>query len=158
MAILNTGKLADTLNVERVELDVDALKDQLSKVEVGDDSDEILRNNIKRANALLDKIQEEILNGDVQARLFEVAGQLINAVTTAANSIASSSIDIEGLELKRKMMELKESELEVKKNSLPTQGGSYTQNNNIIVASREEVLKMLQKEVEDSTPIDLSDE
>lgn len=107
-----------------------------------DDSDEdaekIIKDNIDRANDLLDKVQEEITSGNFSARVVEVAGQLINSVTQAAKELLSSSMNRRHLFIKDKILALKRRELDIKQ-----LGAARPKNQNLIIASREDVLKLL---------------
>jgi hypothetical protein len=120
-------------------------------------TEEIVRQNIAKANFLLDLIITNAAAGNFNPRGLEVATQLINAITTASANLTD---DVHfGFEqsIKEKTLLLKERELELKKMVADsrkgiTQGDIYTQNN-VIVASREEVLKMIRNNnmLEDST-------
>ena len=97
-----------------------------------------LRDNIERANDILDKVQEELEHGNFSARLVEVAGQLINSVTAAAKEILESEYKGKYLGLREQLVLLKKREVDIKalSSTRPT-------NQNLIVASREDVLKLL---------------
>jgi hypothetical protein len=114
------------------------------------DPDNILYSNIDRANRLLDKIEEEITNGDTAARLFEVSSQLINAITTATTSIVGYARDDADLEYKNRVLELKEKELQLKSIIKGEKQQSIgTVNNNVIVSNREDIMKLISEQKED---------
>jgi len=114
-----------------------------------DDLDEgaekIIRDNIDRANDLLDKVQEEMGKGNFSARMVEVAGQLINSVTAAAKELLANSMNRKHLLLKDKVLMLKRRELDIRQ-----LGADKPKNQNLIVASREDVLKLLKDSTENS--------
>jgi len=106
------------------------------------DPDNIILNNIDRANRLLDKIEGEIENGG-SARMYEVSAQMINAVTTASSSIVGSNVHMDELEYKNKVLELKEREVAIKE-ALGVKKTSESQiTNNLIVADRESLLNII---------------
>lgn len=107
--------------------------------------DEILLNNIERANRFLDMAEAEVGRGGINARLLEVCSQLINSVTSAANSIVGSSQSDAELEIKQKRLELEERKLAVKEalgSKQPISGNTF----NVITTDRESVLKYIAEE------------
>lgn len=104
--------------------------------------DEIIYDTIDRANKLLDKLELEI-ESDATARLFEVASALINSITQASNSIIGSDQHNDDILIKQKTLELKERETAIKE-AIGNQG-KVTTNNNMIVTSREDIIKLLKK-------------
>lgn len=108
-----------------------------------DDPISILKGNIQKANQLLDKIQSEMLGGNFTARMVEVAGNIINAITTASQQIISKK-NYEGyLEIKQELNKLKEREVIIKEKS-GVKGGNIQNQQNIIVSSREDLLKIME--------------
>lgn len=105
-----------------------------------DNAIEALKKNIKNANQLLAKIQDEMNNGNFSARLAEVASTVINSVTQASKEILSDQNYEDYMQVRRALVELKAKEIEIK------DAKSKRPNNqtNVLVASREEILKMLQ--------------
>ena len=116
------------------------------------DPNKIIRENIEKANEILDLVTEELQNGNFSARLVEVAGQLINSVTAAGKELIGDRNYQAYLHLKNRMLELEKEKLEVRKigNKRPT-------NQNLIIANREDVLKLLQKDSADSQETESSD-
>jgi len=104
---------------------------------------EIIKNNIKRANAFLDAIQVEMEKGNFTARMVEVAGNLVNAITTSSKEIIADTNYQGYLQIKSDLNKLKEREIELK--FIKTQKPA---NQNIILTSREDLLKLLGKESE----------
>ena len=144
--------LEKAFDIEAARAEVSSLKDRIKNLENFSDPNEVLRMNIERANTLLDRLEEEIDNptstprGGI-ARLMEVASTLINTVTTAANSMMSLTFNEQDVAYKDKVLTLMESELEIKKlvaNKQPTQG-ALTQNNQIVLTNRNDLLDLLRK-------------
>jgi hypothetical protein len=104
------------------------------------DAEKVIKDNIDRANDLLDKVQQEIQNGNFSARMVEVAGQLINSVTQAAKELMTNAHTKRQINLKDKVLMLKRRELDIRQIST-----NAPKNQNLIVASREDVLKLLKE-------------
>ena len=105
------------------------------------DPDTIIYNNIDRAERFLDKIEEEVNNGSVNARMMEVASALINSITQASASIVGSNQYSDEMLYKERVLALKEREVMVKE--ALGKGGSNKITNNVLVTSREDLLKMI---------------
>jgi len=106
------------------------------------DADQIIHDNIKRANTVLDIIEMDIKNGNRSARLVEVYTQLINAITNAATSITGISYNQQMIEYKNRSLDIKEKELLVKSAIKGADNVNITTNN--LVMNREDLLKMLE--------------
>lgn len=128
---MDTGEIIEEINYMRKEL-VD-IKESLP------DIDQIIIDNINRANRILDKVETSIDTGTFSASLIESAGKLIDSVTSAANSITGISYNNKVLDQKQQDLDRKERELELK-NILGKNNG-VTINNNTLVLNREELLK-----------------
>lgn len=145
--------ISNDLDFEEVEIDYD---DPIS----------ILKGNIIKANQLLDKVQTEMLGGNFTARMVEVAGNIINAITTASKEIISKDNYEDFIKIKSDLNALKEREVIIKEKSRKTGGNRIDNQQNIIVTSREDLLKIMdgkqpQKELEaprNITPTNNSDE
>ena len=138
--------------------DIDVAKQELKNIKNQIDEDvnnpnEILRSNICRAERLLDKIETEWEVGTTPStiKLVEIAANLINAITSAANSMLANDVSLETTNQKQEFLDLKKLEFELKKNKedrnsqLPQgDNNTYTQNN-IILTSREDILKLMHK-------------
>ena len=134
--------------------DIDAAKQELNEIKTQLDEDvnnpnEILQGNIARAQRLLDKIEDEWGVGTTPAtvKLVEIAAKLIDCITSAANSMISNDVSLETTNQKQEFLDLKKLEFELKKNKdekvLPSgDNNTYTQNN-IVVSSREDILKLM---------------
>jgi hypothetical protein len=105
------------------------------------DADTILHQNIERANRILDKAEESFLTGGLDNRRIEVMAGLINAITTASSSIMGESYNQQVLEHKSRELDIKEQQVALK-DTLKGGGRSITQNN-IIISSREDLLKQI---------------
>lgn len=138
-------------NVEEISIE-DLVANRLS------DPDLVISTNINKANAILDRIIEEINSSGMSPRLGEVASQLIATINQAASQIYTKEFDMSGLRIKHKMLELKEREVRLKElTAIPNANGQgKTVNQNIIVTDRETVLRLLRdnktqiKQIEDA--------
>ena len=142
MPELNRKKLS-----EQFEMDVETVEAEIvnvvKNIKDGDDPDNILKENIKRANGILDKVEEEILNGNFSARMVEVAAKILESITNSASQIQSSNYNNEYLLLREKMVELKKLQHNFKIKqaaTLPLPGG---QTEKLIITDRESILKIL---------------
>ena len=162
---LNIGNLNKTFgisqNSDNMETQIKDMRDtleeqskELKKAEESEekpDPDSVLYQNIDRANRLLDKLEDQMETGQLEARMFEVASQLINAVTTASSSIVGVNEHSDELEYKYRWLEHKEKELAVKQ-AMKEGGGNKEQegqqvtNQNLIVTSREDILKLIENQ------------
>lgn len=131
---------------------VEDMRNQLPALTSDQEPDTILYKNIEKANKLLDKVYENVIDGgNINARLVEVCGQLINAITTATSSIAGNSFAQQKSDYNMKMVEVKQQEVEVKKiiatNRVePRQGGGEQTEKKVLVMDRETLLKMMEEE------------
>lgn len=137
--LLNRNNLHEEFELEPIELEVKALSEKIE-----DDPTECLKENIERANDILDLIEGELRNGNFTARLAEVSGQLINSVTNASKEIIANINYKQYLQIREKMVGLKELEIKMKEKQLknPT-------NQNLIVTDRETVLRLLEEHKEE---------
>jgi hypothetical protein len=144
----------DTSEERNEELEqIREMRMQLHEAVDGQDPDEILYTNIERANVLLDTAQQSIeRGGETNARLFEVCAQLINAITSAANSIQTGGFNNLKHDYNMKMLEVKEKEIMVKQAiaQQKIEGGQRRPSgNNVVVMSREDLLKMMDEDVQE---------
>ena len=79
-----------------------------------------------------------------------MAAQLINAITTATQSIAGSYKDEMEYQYKLELLELKNKELMIK-HALKGGESGHTTNNNLIVSSREEILDLIKNKKSEDT-------
>jgi len=130
----------DSMEVQIQE--VQDMRKELTEIENGfPDSDQIILDNIERANRILDIVEKNIKDGDHSARFLEVAGQLINAVTAAATSVTGISYNQQIIDNKNRALDIKERELEVKSIVKGAENVNITNNN--LVMSREDLLDMI---------------
>jgi len=108
-----------------------------------DDALEALKNNIFNANQLLEKIQSEMNNGNFSARLAEVASTILNSVTQASKEILSDKNYGDYMEVRKALVQLKAKELEIKEQRMISGSGPRNQTN-VLVTSREDLLKVLE--------------
>jgi hypothetical protein len=142
----------DTTEDRRSDIEaINEMRRQLMLAGQDNDPDVILLSNIDRANTLLDTAQSAIENGGVNAaRMYEVSAQLINAITSAATSVQNSTFGMQKHEYNMEIIKVKQQELVVKQaiaqgkiEGSRSNGGNPNQ---VMVMSREELLKMIEKE------------
>lgn len=80
-------------------------------------------------------------SGNFSARLAEVASTILNSVTQSSKEILSDKNYGEYMEVRRALVELKEKEIQIKEAKLVRPANQT----NVLVASREDVLKMLNR-------------
>ena len=116
-------------------------------------NENILRKNIEKADEILNKIKNELTSGNFSARLVEVAGQIINSITAASKVLIDDTNYNKYLDIRKGLMLLKKKEVEIKelKSGRPL-------NQNLIIASREDVLKMLKEKTESENEPDSENE
>ena len=117
---------------------------EMEEIEVNyDDPVEILKANIKKANIILDRINEEITKGNFTARMVEVAGNIINGITAASKEIITKENYSGYLEVRKELNDLKEREVVIKERA-GMRGPQPTNQQNIIVTNREDLLKLME--------------
>jgi uncharacterized protein YkuJ len=137
---LNRNKLAETFDMDDIEKEAECIE------VCAEDPIEVIKDNIDRANRILNRVEEEIQNGNFTARMVEVAGNLINGVTAAGKEWISDTNYKRYLQIREAMLQYKYDELEMKKTKY-----SAPSSQNIIFSDRESVLKFLngeQKKIE----------
>jgi hypothetical protein len=150
----DTNKLDDLFNVAQTDdgqlvnvktgevLDeVKAMRKELRDLEKDlPDVDQIILDNIDRANRILDKVENSVGTGAFTASMIEAAGKLIDSVTSAANSITGISYNNEVLRQKERDLDIKEKKLTID-NMLKGKEVNITNNN--LVMNREELMRMI---------------
>ena len=129
----DTGEIMGEVNSMRAELD--KLRDDLP------DADQIITDNIARANRILDRVEDTIGTGAFTAAMIEAAAKLLDSVTSAANSITGISFNAEVIRQKDRDLDRKEKELLVK--GLVKGADNVTINNNNLTMNREDLLKLI---------------
>ena len=79
--------------------------------EAQNDEIKILKDNIDRANDILDKVQDEVKGANFSARLVEVASQLINSITQGTKTILDNGNYNKYLDIRSKYPEIFEFEV-----------------------------------------------
>ena len=141
---LDLTTLNEVFDINYNDLPKDHVPEEIEEIEINyDDPVDILKGNIKKANLILDKIQEEIRSGNFTARMVEVAGNIINGITAASKEIITKENYSGYLEVRKELAKLKEREVVIKEKTGTRRG---TTNQNIILTSREDLLKVMGKE------------
>lgn len=131
----NLGLESETIEPEVVELEDDPFELEWEK---DNEDPEILRKNIESANTILDRVKEEMEEGNFSARMVEVAGNIINSITTASKVLMDDTNYNKYLDIRVSLVKLKKREVEIKELK-----GRRPQQQNLIVASREDVLQLI---------------
>lgn len=151
----------DLSNLDQIFRDTDDLDRELEEKRLDFQTDidyndalSALKSNIYNANQLLEKIQHEMNNGNFSARLAEVASTIINSVTQASKEIISDENYDDYMQVRRALVQLKAKELEIKENS----SRRPTNQTNVLVTSREDLLKVLENKKPEQIENQLIDE
>jgi hypothetical protein len=144
--VINIKSLEEEFNLGEAKKKAAELRKRIRNIDDYADPDGNLMSVIERANALLDRIEEEIDGGAFSPRLIEVAAALINSITQASNSLLTNTLSIEGMAHKKGYLELKREELEIKRTQVAG-GAGFNQTNNILVSSREDLMKLFRQGV-----------
>lgn len=132
------------------------LQESIKQKEDGEDPDNILYSNIERANRFLDILEDRItgksenVKKESTSRLFEVSAQLINAITSATQSIAGSYQSDLDYQYKLEKLELENKKLMIQYALKGGEGGEGNTTNNLIVSSREDILDMINAQKSDT--------
>jgi len=154
--MIDRASLEEEFNLEAQEIISDVRRATGSNAPNINNPDKYVEDNIERANKMIDKVLEEMDNGNFTPRLAEVSALLANSVTIAYEKILSKHATESNLKIKKRMLELKERELDLKERALSTQNNVI--NGNIIISDRESMLKFLNgvpKQLNDSNVIDV---
>jgi len=152
----NTSALDDLFNVAVVDSqivnsdtgeilgEVNSMRKELEDLKEGiPDADQIIVDNIARANRILDRVESCIGTGAFTATMIEAAAKLIESVTSAANSITGISFNAEVIRQKDRELDRKEKELTIK--GLVKGAENVTINNNQLIMNREDLMKMIRE-------------
>jgi hypothetical protein len=129
------GLEPESIEPEIVELESDPFELEWKKE---NEDPEVLRQNIESANTILDRVKEEMENGNFSARMVEVAGNIINSITTASKVLMDDTNYNKYLDIRVSLVRLKKREVEIKELK-----GRRPPQQNLIVASREDVLRLI---------------
>ena len=152
MSDINRQSLEDEFGIENEDIEIESFKTVLRKVKNIEDPNNVLTTIVDKASIFLDMIERESVNGGMSARYMEVASQIINSLIAASASIATINStyfndDLKAIRSKQKDKEIeqKDRELDIKelyyRDKKQIEGKS---NQNIIVSSREDILKFLE--------------
>jgi hypothetical protein len=136
MSELDLENLANELGIEEVtekfKIDVDK---HLNRTDIND-PDTILTENLAKANAILDRVIEEMNAGNFSARMVEVSAMIMSTVAGLTSQIYRKISEEKTLQLRQNMLELKAKQIKI---------SDGVKNQNIIVTDRETVLKFLRE-------------
>jgi hypothetical protein len=145
---LNLDELDNIFNEGNRE--TENMVDFYEEIDYGDPKS-ILKANIKKANKILDRIANEMNNGNFSARLVEVAGNIINSITASSKEIINKENYADYIKVRQDLVELKAKEVEIKQ----LKGQRPPNQTNVLVTSREDLLKLLDnkkpKKIENKT-------
>lgn len=135
---INRDNLSDVFDMDEIESEVERLT-----LVSESNPEEALKQNIDRANRILDRVENELENGNFTARMVEVAGNILNTVTNSSKELITNINYKKYLQIREKMVKYKYDELEAKQQKFrsPT-------SQNIIVSNREDIMKLINGEVE----------
>lgn len=136
---LNRDNLSDVFDMGDIESEVDRLT-LVSET----DPEEALKENIDRANRILDRVEQELESGNFTARMVEVAGNILNTVTNSSKELITNINYKKYLQIRDAMVKYKYDELEAKQSKFrsPT-------SQNIIVSNREDIMKLINGETKE---------
>ena len=134
---LDRDNLSDIFDMSEIESEVDRLT-----LVSESDPEEALKENIDRANRILDRVEQELESGNFTARMVEVAGNILNTVTNSSKELITNINYKKYLQIREAMVKYKYDELEAKQQKFrsPT-------SQNIIVSNREDIMKLISGEV-----------
>jgi hypothetical protein len=146
--LANEFNMDNTFNQEELERNAIDIGEAI-RIDHSSNPDKVISDTIGKANAILDRVILEINNSGMTPRLGEVAGQLIQAINTAAGQVYTKDFNFGSLHIKQKMLELKKREIDIKERlSEKSTGCPSTVNQNLIITDRETVMKMLRESKE----------
>jgi hypothetical protein len=152
--LFNTDSQPLVKSEEHQLAEIQRMKCEIAELKRTQSPDGILYENINRANRILDAAEKELVEDNhINNRLIEVVGGLMSVINAAATSLTDIGFNQTVLAQKEKVLQLRERELEMKlaikaaRNNGEQIPGKVT--NNLIVSSREDILKLLRGEQED---------
>ena len=116
---------------------------QLAKCSDKDYVKTIMKKMVERGMVVIEMLEQE-MRKDVFARDAEVAGQLINNVTSIVEKINSLNIAEKKMELEERKVVVAEQKLLPQNNQPQLPGGTNIQNNIVAVGTMADVVKLLQ--------------
>jgi len=106
--------------------------------------DRVLQENVVKANLVLDRIINEMENGNFSARMAEVAAKVVESITNIASVMGNISNQFADLQTKLEMIKLKEKQIQLQERKITNI--NKIGNQNILVTNREDLLKLLKGE------------
>lgn len=149
--------LDEMFGIDETEVDIEPREIKSWMPSTDEESPEkIIRQNIEKANQILDAAIDAVLRGMLEPRMIEVAVKAVESITTAAMALNNTSLGFGKLDIDEQMLEIKRKELELKAQQVISGQQGVKNQTNIIVASREEVMKALINvpQIEDSQTIE----
>jgi len=148
MQEINDSKLKEEFGLEVIDI-----SEEIEKPSSGmpvylpaRDPAQILYNNIDRANRFLDRLERKIDEDDsIESRQVEVAAKMLDSITQAAERIFTTQLEYDTLSLKTKFLDLKQRELDIKEKIGLLQSGAPRSQNNILIADRESILRVIRE-------------
>lgn len=136
---LDRDNLSDVFDMNEIESEVERLT-----LVSESDPEEKLKENIDRANRILDRVETELETGNFTARMVEVAGNILNTITNSSKELITNINYNKYLQIRESMVKYKYDELESKQQKFrsPT-------SQNIIVSNREDIMKLISGEVKE---------
>jgi hypothetical protein len=147
---LDRQGLAEILNVEHTDVEREVI-DITGETPLPEGQTEeeralfVINENIRKANEILDLCQREMLNGNFNARLVEVASFIINSVNAAAAQLILNKNANKSLQIKERMVLLKSKELHLREKYLENKNNEDTGSQRLIITDRETILKYLKE-------------
>jgi len=136
-----TGEMIPINDAQR---EVQLMRDTIKEIEKDiPDIDGIILSNIERANRFLDKIEEQVMKGNMSASMLEACSSLMNAVTSAATSITGISYNNDVLDIRREELRIREKKITLESIVKPGTGGDVHITNNHLTMTREQMLEEL---------------
>ena len=146
MPTLNRENLTNEFDIQETAIPeiVDEEEPDPCEIEYNEEQEQrkILKDNIENANVVLDRIKAELHHGNFEPRMIEVAGQIINSITTASKELISDENYNRYLDLRSKMVDLKAIEV---KHKVSKGKNTNVTNQNLFIGNREDMLKLLQE-------------
>lgn len=116
--------------------------------------EDFLRENIRKANVFLDAALEQInaehFDGThigLGPEMLTAAARMVDSISNASDKLLGAANDFESLLLKQETLKLKEKELQLK--MISGQTPKSLSQTNIVVTSREELMKLIKNKGED---------
>ena len=148
MTLLDRENLENEFNVASEPVEPEILDEFENEWDDENNPRTIIKDNIERANTILDRVELEINSGNFSARLVEVAGNIINSITVASKELISDENYKQYLSLRKKLVKYKKLEVDFK---ISGRNQKVT-NQNLILTNREDLLKLMGKTEELPAP------